>query len=128
MKHTQGNWQFKPFFGDDAFIEQQKSMGIQPTRILMNDGSCGIICDDTHIANVTCQSRFKRGEGSTAVCEERDANARLIAASPRLLNALRAMLELCPSAPMPLVDGDEIVHDHPAIAAAKSVIAEVEGK
>jgi hypothetical protein len=58
--------------------------------IIMNDGAVAVVSPDTeqHIAFVTCQAKFKRGEGYKAQCAERDANARLIAAAPDLLEAL----------------------------------------
>lgn len=94
MKHSQEPWQFKKYFGDEALIESMRAAGIQPTRILHNDGACSIVSGDKHIANVTCQTKFKRGEGSTTECEERDANAALIAASPLMLKVLLAWRKL----------------------------------
>jgi hypothetical protein len=38
---------------------------------------------------VDCQTPFKRGEGWQSECEVREANARLIAAAPDLLAALK---------------------------------------
>ena len=84
------SWVFKKFFGDDEFISNMKAAGIKPTRILNNDGSCGIIdSEGNHIATVSCQTKFKRGEGSVAECEERDANARLIANAPSMYRLLK---------------------------------------
>jgi len=48
-----------------------------------NDGSASVISsDDKHIAFVTCQTKFKRGDGYKAQCTERDQYASLIAAAP----------------------------------------------
>jgi hypothetical protein len=44
------------------------------------------------IALVDCQTRFKRGQGWQTECDEREANARLIAAAPELLEALREVM------------------------------------
>ena len=94
-KHTSANWQFKKYFGDEAYIASLHAAGLQPTRLLSNDGTCSVVSDDgKHIATVTCQTKFKRGEGSTAECEERDANAALIAASPLMLKVLLAWRKL----------------------------------
>jgi hypothetical protein len=43
------------------------------------DGSSAILSDEKHVANVSCQTPFKRGNGCKAQCAERDANAHLIA-------------------------------------------------
>jgi hypothetical protein len=44
------------------------------------------------IALVDCQTRFKRGQGWQTECDEREANAHLIAAAPELLEALREVM------------------------------------
>lgn len=45
------------------------------------------------VALVDCQTPFKRGQGHKTDCAERDANARLIAAAPDLLEALSAWID-----------------------------------
>ena len=91
QKHTKGPWEFRQYFGGDEEAKKQIAMGMTPTRILMNNGACSIIGGehDDHIAFVTCQSEFKRGQGHIAECETRDANARLIAKAPQMLEALK---------------------------------------
>lgn len=75
-KCTPGPWKV-------ADMHMQTGMG-------MNDGAWAVctVNDDEEtggrIALVDCQSKFKRGEGYKAACPTRDANARLIAASPAL--------------------------------------------
>ena len=63
---------------------------------LTNDGALPIMADigaddRKRVATVDCQSRFKRGEGWKSECDERAANARLIAAAPEMLAALVAV-------------------------------------
>ena len=58
-----------------------------------NDGAAPVMAPDPdlgekRVALVDCQTRFKRGQGWKAECAEREANARLIAAAPELLEAL----------------------------------------
>lgn len=63
-------------------------------RLLTNDGAIPIMGPDPdqeakRIALVDCQTRHKRGQGWQTECAEREANARLIAAAPELLESLR---------------------------------------
>jgi hypothetical protein len=89
------SWVFTKFFGDDEYIRNMKAVGINPTRILNNDGSCSIIdSEGNNIATVSCQTKFKRGEGSFAECEERDANARLIAIAPSMYRLLKVWTQI----------------------------------
>lgn len=66
---------------------------------LTNDGQRPIMAgrvDDQErrrVALVDCQISYKRGQGYKTDCAEREANARLIAAAPALLEALTAMVE-----------------------------------
>jgi hypothetical protein len=63
------------------------------TGYAMNDGAVPVLADDARVALVDCQTDFKRGQGWKAKCITRDANARLIAAAPDMLAALRAVLD-----------------------------------
>jgi hypothetical protein len=119
-------WRFTKYLGTPEMRETLSAQGISPTRAILNDGSVSITDDETgeHIATVSCLTRFKRGTGHEVECARRDANALLIAAAPELQRALEEMLRLFPAAPMPLVDGTEIVQEHPVIATAKKALAQ----
>jgi hypothetical protein len=54
---------------------------------LTNGGERPITTKNERICTVDCQTPFKRDEGWQAECEVREANARLIAAAPELLDA-----------------------------------------
>jgi hypothetical protein len=60
-----------------------------------NDGQRYIMAGsgDEHrrVALVDRQSDYKRGKGHEGECPERDANARLIASAPQLVEALRTI-------------------------------------
>ena len=94
-KYTEGSWEFSIYGLPVEMIEQQRRLGIEPTRMLSNDGSTTIMGgpedDRRPVARVECQAPFKRGQGHKSECAERDANARLIAAAPDLLAALEAL-------------------------------------
>jgi hypothetical protein len=60
--------------------------------LYQSDGAVAILADGERIALVDCQTKFKRGEGHKAKCPIRDANARLIAAAPGLLEACKELL------------------------------------
>lgn len=65
----------------------------------MNDGATVVMGnfadedDRTRVALVDCKTPYKRGTGYMAQCAERDANARLIAAAPEMLEALKLARE-----------------------------------
>jgi len=70
MKHTKGEWKVR-FIGEDAFIE-----AIEPKNHI---GKIEILMEDW-------------GEHNGYPKEQRDADAKLIAAAPSLLKALNNML------------------------------------
>jgi hypothetical protein len=97
VMHTPGPWHCPLFHGRPQDIEQQRKLGLSPVPALMNDGARIIMTDageDTkRVALVDCQTMYKRGTGHQTECAERDANARLIAAAPDLLAALRKIVD-----------------------------------
>lgn len=97
-KWTQGPWHWSKYMGGDAQAEELKQLGGNPVRSLMNDGSTPVSAgegdDRKQVATVTCQTPFKRGEGWQAECEERDANARLIAEAFAMEALLEPMLDI----------------------------------
>jgi len=91
--HTPGPWDFPMFAISDEDREMAERLGMEVPRFHHNDGAVSIMAgsgdERKAVANVLCQTRFKRGEGYRTVCNERDANARLVAAAPDLLAALK---------------------------------------
>lgn len=85
--HTPGPWNFKVWMTSDEDTERALSVGLQPVRALTNEGQRFIMAPHYRVALVDCQTDFKRGKGYQTDCAERDANARLIAAAPELLDA-----------------------------------------
>ena len=86
--HTKGPWTFRTVYGDDASNAQAISLGFTPTQALSNDGSRFVMAENGRVALVDCQTPYKRGKGHETHCEERDANARLIAGATELLDLL----------------------------------------
>ena len=90
-KHTPGPWTFVKWANEDM-REAIERAGLPMVPMLTNQGQrivMGPGDPPAHIAFVTCQTDFKRGTGHQAECEIRDANAALIAAAPRMLEALK---------------------------------------
>jgi hypothetical protein len=114
-----GTWTFREYSLSDEMLVEARAAGIEPIRFINNDGSVPVTSGDTKICTVDCQAPFKRGHGHRAECEQRDANARLIAAAPDLLEALRAVLE------SGLLHGPTTLHDktlftvHAAVSKAE---------
>lgn len=93
-KHTPGPWEVAVYGMSPETVEKLRECGIEPTRILTNDGQVPIMAgageDKDRIALVDCQTVYKRGQGHKAECEVRDANARLIAAAPTMYDFIEA--------------------------------------
>ncbi len=83
--YTKGEWVFRVWGQEPVTID---GMAIPGTRMLTNDGGAPIVCDGRRIVVVDAQAKSKRGEAWKVECAERDANARLIAAAPDLLELL----------------------------------------
>ena len=116
-QHTPGPWSYQRYFQGGADLEQIRSLGLEPTRRLTNDGQAFVMAASKRVALVDCQVSFKRGKGYQTDCAEREANARLIAAAPELLVALRRLLN------------DSMYKDHPeASQMAIVAIAKAEGR
>lgn len=93
-KFTPGPWSYNPWMQGPDEIENIKSLGLRPIRKLTNEGQAIVMAGDTRVALVDCQAEFKRGKGHETDCEERDANARLIAAAPDMLGVLQYIGEI----------------------------------
>lgn len=93
-KHTPGPWEFILHPYDDVELEKRRKLGIEPIRMLTNQGEApimgGLGDDRRRVALVDCQADYKRGRGYEAECEERDANARLIALAPMMYEYIKA--------------------------------------
>lgn len=63
--------------------------------LTLNDGAIAVRAEEGRVALVECLTDFKRGEGHSVIAPVRDANARLIAAAPEMLEALRDMVFAC---------------------------------
>lgn len=116
-KHTPGPWRIA---------------GLNLQGLFTNDGAASIVTDDGPVASVACQTPFKRGSGSTALCAERDANARLIVAAPELLAELDirgsdlVMLRLAIEAGDP--KSELLVRVDDMLRETRAAIAKAEGK
>lgn len=90
--HTSGPWHYRVWMHSDEDAARALSVGLEPVRALSNEGQRYLMADDKRVALVDCQTEFKRGKGYQTDCAERDANARLIAASPTMLDALETLV------------------------------------
>lgn len=105
MTHSPAPWTSRVYFQNDDEIHEARKLGIEPTRALTNEGARIVMAGETRVALVDCQTKFKRGQGHVADCAERDANARLIAAAPDLLAAIKPLAFADPQRPPPGLPG-----------------------
>lgn len=125
-KHTPGPW------------------SLSASGLRTNDGAIAVLHysaesqDCTHIAYITCQAKFKRGQGWNAECAVRDANAHLIAAAPELLSELvklrRAYVNLLEAGKDRITSlggecdpVDMMERSDPALTSARAAIAKATG-
>lgn len=91
--HTLGPWKFREYLGEPGDIELLRSIGKEPTRALNNDGSAVVMSESGRVACVDLRrDDVKKADRYGADDPERDANARLIAAAPTMLEALSLCL------------------------------------
>jgi hypothetical protein len=98
-KHTPGPWRFARLEGSEELYRLQKrEMPEHEGYFRENSGDWVVGFTSEHgqgrIAAVAFKGKAKRGQGWTAPDPEGMANARLIAAAPDLLEALKATLPL----------------------------------
>ncbi len=125
-KFTKGPWVFRVWAQNDEAIARMKEVGMEPLRLLMNDGAAPITSTDTEsgsprICLVDCKTPYKRGQGYLQECAERDANAHLIAAAPELYAALSLLVR---NIEQPL----DIATSQYGIVEAKTALAKARGE
>lgn len=122
QRFTPGPWDFPLYPMDEAQRLEAESLGISVARFTHNDGAVSVMAgsddDRKPVAHALCQTGFKRGEGYKTICDERDANARLMAAAPDLFDALRSLLSLCEAGGVPF---DE--PGRPTVNAARAALS-----
>jgi len=114
-QHTPGPWRIAEMHGLGLYMNDVAVSVVQADEAAEEDRPI------QHIAFVSCHADYKRGTGHKAQCAERDANARLIAAAPDLLEALKAVMEAL-IADLPQAEGG------PTVQGALAVIDKAEGR
>lgn len=102
-RHTKGVAVFRMWAQSDKDREFMLANGMEPSRLLDNQGAAPLMVGETRVAMVDCQSKFKRGQGHESECAERDANAARLAlcwnTHDELLEALTAVINDCDHSP-----------------------------
>lgn len=124
---TRGPWIFREWAQGPEDIARMKEVGMEPNRMLMNDGACPVLSADPEsvsprICLVDCKTPFKRGQGYLTECAERDANARLIAESPTMAALLEELLEY--EAEM---QGEDWMQKQPVYIKARALLSRIRG-
>ena len=102
---TPGPWRAVVYTVDDKTVEKMRQLDMEPLRALTNDGEVSVMADGQLVAHVACQADYKRGQGHTAECAERDANARLIALAPTMYAYVKARAEAGDEEAARILDG-----------------------
>src|SRR5262245_8397620 len=117
-EYTPGPWEFSLYGHTPEMLEKMRANGMEPVRMLNNAGGVAITAEIGPVAEVHCQTEYKRGNGHLTHCAERDANARLIAAAPELYETLEWLVST--------YDINDVEERNLAIAQARAVLAKVE--
>src|SRR5262245_14586017 len=117
-EYTPGPWEFSLYGHTPEMLEKMRANGIEPVRMLTNEGQAVVGASIGQVALVACHAEYKRGQGHKANCAERDANARLIAAAPELYETLEWLVST--------YDINDVEERNLAIAQARAVLAKVE--
>jgi len=95
MTHTPGPWRFTPFLGEPGDLEKMRELGMKPPMACTNEGQRYVMAGEgdgvKRVALVDLQVEAKRNARYQTEDPERDANARLIAAAPSMLETLEAL-------------------------------------
>jgi hypothetical protein len=121
---TNGDWAPVIYTQGDDQIAKLRSVGMEPTRMLTNEGQVSIMAtfgdERVRVALVDCHAKFKRGEGWNKACAERDANAYVLAAAKdSLAGCVEALVYLDAKEPWPAV-GRANLHALLTAAVAKA--------
>lgn len=92
LPYTRGLWTAPHYSFSKRDVEKMKAMDNEPPRLLQNDGAMSVVAQrrgedelNSRVCLVDRQTDCKRAERHQAPDEVRDANARVLAAAPLLL-------------------------------------------
>lgn len=98
-----------------------EKLGMSPAEKMGNNGERYVTHGDGLICEVAATERPKKGKGYGHADSVRDANARLIAAAPDLLEAANEMLSVCQ------LQGSDSMKTTLAMQKLRAAIAKAEG-